>query len=67
MGVQKIRWLTLVKTAYQVKSSVLITSPFFNLDTIYKLTQPEIISADYETQKMLIVGKANHLQIQDYK
>lgn len=67
MGVHKIRWLTLGKTAYQVKYSVLITFPFFNLDPIHKLTQAEIISADYETQKMFIVGKANHLQIQDYK
>ena len=67
MGVQKIRWLTLVKIALQVKSSVLITFPFFILDTIHKLTEAEIISADYETQKMLIVGKANHLQMQYYK
>lgn len=46
MGVQKFGWLTLVETAFQVKSSVLITWSFFNLDTTDKLAQAEIISLD---------------------
>lgn len=50
MGVQRIRWLTLVETTLQMKSSALITFSFFNLDTMDKLAQAEIISADYETK-----------------
>lgn len=49
--------------------SALITFSYLNLDTTDKLTQAEIISADYETnkQKNVHCGKVKHLQIQDYK